>query len=255
MTTPCSPERRATRTIGRRTACSRSHERCGCRWCYSPKAEEGGRAKLDGNEGRKGNREEKSKESGYENKPAADDYYKPGEAFKTREVADKDGGQKGDKGLGEASQAKAGGDKQTGGEKREGDDKRGEPKGAVESPPAVGKPPQPDPPPSPKKMIIRTGDVEYEVDSFDAAMKQIRDLVQAAGGDVGNTDRKKQSNGKIQGYVVVRIPPLKLDDFLDKMRDALAKLGAELKGQRITSRSTRSASPKPKWTTLGICER
>ena len=43
-TTPCSPARRARRTTARRTACSSSPSRCGCRSCSSPRAAAAGPA-------------------------------------------------------------------------------------------------------------------------------------------------------------------------------------------------------------------
>jgi hypothetical protein len=98
------------------------------------------------------------------------------------------------------------------------------------------KPPQPQPAPGgPRKLIIRSGQMDFEVDSFDAAVATITRLVNATkGGYVDTVNSEKLPNGKVRGAVVVRVPPDQLDRLILDLRKELGKAG-ELKGQRIAS--------------------
>jgi hypothetical protein len=91
---------------------------------------------------------------------------------------------------------------------------------------------------APTKMarkIIRTGDIEFEVDSFDTAVERINALINATkGAFIATTNSDKLPNGKVKGSVVVRMPPENLDKFLLDLRKDLGKMG-ELKSQRIGS--------------------
>ena len=112
------------------------------------------------------------------------------------------------------------------------------------TPPAGGeagapKPPAPpatDPAPaSPRKIIIRSGDIEFEVDSFDAAAATVTKLVTAINGAfVATVNSEKLPNGKVKGSIVVRVPPEHLDPLVLDLRKELGRTG-ELKGQRIGS--------------------
>ncbi len=95
--------------------------------------------------------------------------------------------------------------------------------------------PPPEPQPAPRKIIIRTGDLEFEIDSFDASVAVIMKLVTAAkGAFVGTINSDKLPNGKVRGSIVVRVPPDLLDTFVLDLRKELAKSG-ELKNQHIGS--------------------
>ncbi len=93
---------------------------------------------------------------------------------------------------------------------------------------------QQDPPPQqPEKAqrkVIRTGEVEYEIESFDASVATISKLVEEEAGFVATVNSDKLPNGKVRGTVVVRCPPERLDTLLLKLRG----LG-ELKSQNIRS--------------------
>src|SRR5205807_8729093 len=83
--------------------------------------------------------------------------------------------------------------------------------------------------------IIRSGEIEFEVDSFDAATAVITRLVTATkGGFIATVNSEKLANGKVRGSVVVRVPPEQLDALVLGLRKDLGKFG-ELKGQRIGS--------------------
>ena len=93
---------------------------------------------------------------------------------------------------------------------------------------------QPEPKPVVRK-IIRTGEVEFEIEGFDSAVASITQLISGIqGGFVATINSDKLPNGKVKGSIIVRMPPEHLDKFLLDMRKELAKVG-ELKGQRIGS--------------------
>jgi hypothetical protein len=110
-------------------------------------------------------------------------------------------------------------------------------------PPAnAGQPAQPDKPappanpePGARRVVIRSGDIEFEVDSFDSAVATVTKLVRAInGGFVATVNSEKLPNGKVKGAVTVRVPPEHLDELVLDLRKELGKAG-ELKGQKIGS--------------------
>jgi hypothetical protein len=104
----------------------------------------------------------------------------------------------------------------------------------VPQPPAETAPPAA-PPPSARKIIIRSGEIEFEVESFDGSVAVVTKLVLGIpGAFVGTVNSEKMANGKVKGSVVVRVPPEALDSFVLDIRRDLGK-GGELKGQRIGS--------------------
>ncbi len=94
--------------------------------------------------------------------------------------------------------------------------------------------PKPDPQIAQRK-IIRTGELEFEVDVFDDTVERISKLIGAIpGAFVATVNSEKLPNGKVRGSVVVRVPPEHLDKFVLDLRKDLAKTG-ELKSQKIGS--------------------
>src|SRR5207248_11089570 len=86
-----------------------------------------------------------------------------------------------------------------------------------------------------RKIIIRSGDIEFEVDSFDSAVATVTLLVnKLPGAFVATVNSEKLPNGKVRGSMVVRTPPEHLDTLVLDMRKELGKNG-ELKGQKIGS--------------------
>jgi hypothetical protein len=170
---------------------------------------------------------------------ATDLYFQPGDTFKlgvnlTRPPAGRGEGKQGYKVESERivdnKDTRDLGDKQ---QKLGKTEPAGEKKpGATE--PAAQQPAQP-PAPEAKRHIIRSGEIDFEVDSFDNAVDAIQKLVTASkGGFVATINSDKQANGKIRGDLMVRIPPEQLDKFVLDLRQVLGKMG-ELKGQRIGS--------------------
>ncbi len=91
------------------------------------------------------------------------------------------------------------------------------------------------------RKIIRSGEIEFEVDVFDNTVASITKLVSAVkGGFVATVNSDKLPNGKVKGSIVVRMPPEHLDKFLLDLRQELGKTG-ELKGQRIGSQDVTKA--------------
>jgi hypothetical protein len=86
-----------------------------------------------------------------------------------------------------------------------------------------------------KRVILRSGDIEFEIESFDAAAATVTKLVNAIkGGFVATINSDKLSNGKVKGSITVRVPPEHLDGLVLDLRKELGK-GGTLKGLRISS--------------------
>jgi glycine cleavage system regulatory protein len=91
---------------------------------------------------------------------------------------------------------------------------------APEAPPAVVR----------TQKVIRSGNVEFEVDSFDTALMTITKLVVEQGGFVASTDSAKLANGKMRGSITLRVPPDRLDTFVLMLRGI-----GDLKAQKISA--------------------
>jgi hypothetical protein len=86
-----------------------------------------------------------------------------------------------------------------------------------------------------RKVILRSGEIEFEIESFDSAVAAVTKLVVGIeGAFVSTVNSDKLPNGKVKGAVVLRVPPDKLDGLVLDLRKELGK-GGELKGQRIGS--------------------
>jgi hypothetical protein len=90
-------------------------------------------------------------------------------------------------------------------------------------------------PASPRKIVIRSGEMEFEIESFDAAVATVTKLViGTSGGYVDTVNSEKLPNGRVKGSIALRVPPDRLDSLVLDLRKELGK-GGELKGQRIGS--------------------
>ena len=81
-----------------------------------------------------------------------------------------------------------------------------------------------------QRKIIRNGDVEFEVRSFEDTYATVSNVITEEGGYVSSTSSDKLANGKVRGTIVVRVAPERLDRLLLKLR----ALG-ELKSQQIAA--------------------
>ena len=89
--------------------------------------------------------------------------------------------------------------------------------------------------PAVQNVIIRSGDIEFVIDSFDSASATVTKLVGGIkGAFVSNAERGTLENGKVKGSITVRVPPENLDGLLLDLRRELSK-GGELKGSKIGS--------------------
>ncbi len=97
-------------------------------------------------------------------------------------------------------------------------------------------PKNPDPNPEPlRRIILRSGDMEFEVESFDAATATVTKLVLGIkGAFVATVNSDKLPNGKVKGSITVRVPPDQLDGLVLDLRRELGK-GGELKGVKLAS--------------------
>ena len=90
--------------------------------------------------------------------------------------------------------------------------------------------------------IIRNGQIEFEVDSFDSATLAIAKIVIEEHGYVATTNSAKLPNGKVKGTIVVRVTPDHLDTLVLKLR-ALGDLKSQhLTAQDVTKQYTDTAS-------------
>ena len=86
-----------------------------------------------------------------------------------------------------------------------------------------------------RRVVIRSGDMEFEVESFDAAIATVTKLVTSLqGAFVATVNSEKLPNGKVKGSITLRTPPEHLDGLVLDLRRELGK-GGELKGVKISS--------------------
>lgn len=95
---------------------------------------------------------------------------------------------------------------------------------------------QADPAPQPVRKIIRSGEVEFEVEGFDSSVAKIQQIAGEEGGFIATVNSEKLANGKVRGSVVVRVAPDRLDTLLLKLRAM-----GDLKSQRIGSQDVTKA--------------
>ncbi len=97
-------------------------------------------------------------------------------------------------------------------------------------------PKNPDPNPEPlRRIILRSGDMEFEIESFDAATATVTKLVLGIkGAFVATVNSDKLPNGKVKGSITLRVPPDQLDGLVLDLRRELGK-GGELKGVKLAS--------------------
>jgi hypothetical protein len=79
-----------------------------------------------------------------------------------------------------------------------------------------------------QRKLVRNARVELEIVDFDGTVQKITNLAKESGGYIATSSSQKQANGKLQGEVVAKVLPDKLDAFLLAIRG----LG-ELKDQSL----------------------
>lgn len=82
-----------------------------------------------------------------------------------------------------------------------------------------------------KRMIIRTGTMSMEVDSYDETEGKIKDIVKNFGGYLTNSASKLNADGKKQGSITIRVASEKFDAMISE----LSKIG-KVMNQNITGK-------------------
>jgi hypothetical protein len=86
-----------------------------------------------------------------------------------------------------------------------------------------------------RRIVVRSGDIEFEIESFDSALATVTQLVTGIkGAFVGTVNSDKLANGKVRGSIVVRTPPESLDSLVLDLRKELGK-GGDLKSVKLAS--------------------
>ncbi len=84
--------------------------------------------------------------------------------------------------------------------------------------------------PAAGRKVIRSGDMTFEVDSFDSTVTTLTKIVDEEGGYVSTIDSDKLANGKVKGTIILRVPPDRLDTLVLKLRGI-----GDLKSQKINA--------------------
>lgn len=80
------------------------------------------------------------------------------------------------------------------------------------------------------RKIVKSGSLDFEVDSFENAYQRIVEIAREDSGFVASSSTQKLPNGKVRGQVVIRVPAEKFDAVVLKLR----ALG-DLKNQSIST--------------------
>ncbi|HEX5229641.1 MAG TPA: DUF4349 domain-containing protein, partial [Bryobacteraceae bacterium] len=113
--------------------------------------------------------------------------------------------------------------------------------GATAAPPAE-QTAQPTTRPEDGRKVIRSGEMEFEVDNFETAVERIQKIVAEESGFVSTTESDKLPNGKVKGRVVLRCPPERLDTLVLKLRGIGDLHTQRIGAQDITKQYTDLAS-------------
>ncbi len=92
------------------------------------------------------------------------------------------------------------------------------------------------------RKIIRNGQMEFEVDSFDSSAVQVGKIVAEESGFIATTDSEKLPNGKVKGTIVLRVPPDHLDQLVLQLRGLGDLQELRIAAQDVTKEFTDSES-------------
>jgi hypothetical protein len=119
-----------------------------------------------------------------------------------------------------------------GGKMKQTEEKLGEQKAGQAAPQEK----DPTPPPTQARKIIRSGEMEFEVDSFDSAVVKIDTIAGEEQGAISTVNSEKLPNGKIRGTIILKVAPDHLGLLIVKLR----ALG-DLKSQKLGSEDVTKA--------------
>ena len=116
------------------------------------------------------------------------------------------------------------------------------PNSAATPPPPAEHADRPTTQPADGRKIIRSGEMEFEVDNFETAVERIQKIVAEESGFISTTESDKLPNGKVKGRVVLRCPPERLDTLVLKLRGIGDLHTQRIGAQDITKQYTDLAS-------------
>jgi glycine cleavage system regulatory protein len=90
--------------------------------------------------------------------------------------------------------------------------------------------------PQTARKIIRSGEMEFEVESFDSSVVKIDTIAGEEQGVIATVNSEKLPNGKVRGTIVVRVPPDHLATLVIKLR-ALGDLKSQKLGSEDVTKS------------------
>jgi len=85
-----------------------------------------------------------------------------------------------------------------------------------------------------KRMIIRTGTINIEVEKFDDAEKKVSEAAGKFSGYITNTSSNLNAGGKEQGSISVRIPSEKFDFFISEVSAIGKVMSQNISGNDVT---------------------
>ena len=85
-----------------------------------------------------------------------------------------------------------------------------------------------------KRMIIRTGTMSMEVDSYDETEVKIKDIVKNFGGYLTNSASKLNADGKKQGSITIRVATEKFDEMITELSKIGKVMNRNISGKDVT---------------------
>jgi hypothetical protein len=85
-----------------------------------------------------------------------------------------------------------------------------------------------------KRMIIRTGTMSIEADSYDETEAKIKDIVKNFGGYLTNSNSKLNADGKKQGSITIRVATEKFDAMISELSKTGKVMNQNITGMDVT---------------------
>lgn len=85
-----------------------------------------------------------------------------------------------------------------------------------------------------KRMIVRTGTMNLEVDNFDETEIKIKDVAGKFSGYITNSSSQLNASGKKQGTITLRIPADKFDGVLTELSKISKVMNQNISGKDVT---------------------
>jgi hypothetical protein len=85
-----------------------------------------------------------------------------------------------------------------------------------------------------KRMIIRSGTMNLEAESFNEAEGKIKQIVNSTGGYITNSSSQVNASGKKQGAITIRVSANKFDDLLGQLAGIGKVVNQNISGKDVT---------------------